>query len=257
MFDTKKFILNSKLSNFKKKIEETKTIVNKVMTQCYKPYIAWSGGKDSTALMYLITQDLGYKDILIFSQKDDCDFPDEKTYIENLTDLYHLNTEIVEPKESMWEYILKHKDLDNDIHKKTNEVTKIFFLKCIKQFIDKHNPDCVFMGLRNEESKARRINYYLKGDTYFTKYDESIMHCNPLSKWTATDVFSYMVTKHIPILPLYTKYNILKDAESLRKSWWIPTGEQIKRGWVLFIKKEYPELYRKLKAHFPEVASAC
>ena len=257
MFDERKYKLNAKLSSFKNKVEKSKKIIEEMMTKCKKPYIAWSGGKDSTALVYLITQEVGYNDILIFCEKDDCDFPDEKGYVQNLIQKYKLNCDIIEPEISMWNYIIQHKtDLDDDIHAKSNNITKKFFLECIKRFTDKHNPDGVFMGLRNQESKARFFNFIKKGAFYMTDYD-NLYHCNPLSKWTVNDVFSYMIINDIPILPVYKKVSSIRQAEEIRKSWWIPSGLQIQRGYVLFLRKEYPELYQKLKRHFPKVASAC
>lgn len=256
MFDTKKYILNSKLNTYKRRIEESQKIISETLDKVEKPYIAFSGGKDSTVLTHFITQKMGYKDILLFSQKDDCDFPEEKEYTENLIKIWNLNCEIVEPEESVWDYIISHKmSIDKDIHTHTHELTKKFFIECINKFIKKHNPDCVFMGLRNQESRARRMNYYIKGVTYSTKYD-NLIHCNPLSLWKVEDIFSYLITNDIPIMPIYKKANSIKEAEEIRIAWWLPSGIHISFGYVLFLRTEYPELYEKIRQYFPEIAGA-
>lgn len=255
MFDTSKYIINSKLKSYKYKVEESKKVIDEMFDMSKKPYIAWSGGKDSTALVYLITQDMGFKNTLIFCQKDDCDFPDEMDYVSGLIDKYKLNCDIIQPSESMWNYIVEHKvDLLNEIHKKSNDVTKKFFTECINKFLKKHTPDCAVMGLRKYESKARLFNFYKHKHLYHCKYD-NLLHCNPISNWTYTDVFSYMIEKDIPILPLYKKVDLLKGEDSIRKSWWIPSSTNVQLfGGVVFLKTHYPELYNKLREFFPEIA---
>ena len=254
MFNKRQYLKNAKLISFKDKVRYSKDLIHSVMDKIKNPYVAWSAGKDSTALMYIITQDCGYKDSLIFSEKDDCDFPDEKDYLLKLKQKYNLNLEIVEPKESMWEYLIKNKiDLQESIHKKQHEITKKFFIECIERFKSNHPEiDGYFMGLRNEESKYRLMNYAQRGEFYFKK-SEQLWVCNPLSKWSATDIFSYLLINKVPILSVYLKASNIRLAENIRKSWWMPAGSNIRYGGITFLKMEYPELFIKLIKAFPEL----
>jgi 3'-phosphoadenosine 5'-phosphosulfate sulfotransferase (PAPS reductase)/FAD synthetase len=219
------------------------------------PYITWSAGKDSTALVYLITQEMGHKDMLIFCQKDDCDYPGEKEYVLELIQKYSLNVEIVEPEESMWEYVCSNDiDLRYNIHAKSNIITKKFFLSCINRFMGAHPEiDGYFMGLRADESKSRSINYAKRGMLYYKKTDNKIV-CNPLSLWTVYDVFAYLVGNNVPILDVYLKTSCYQTAEKIRKAWWLPDiANKITEGGMLDLKVNYPELYFKLIRNKPEL----
>lgn len=260
MFDERKYRLNAKLSSFKKKVEKSKKIIEEMMDKCKKPYIAWSSGKDSTAMTYLILEEMGYK-LKLFSEKEDITFPDEIKYIKMMVKKYRWDVDIISPDISTWDLLLlpQNKDIFNKKHHTKlidkNGNKRNLFDECIKKFKEYYKPDGVFLGIRADESKARRIHIRKKGYTYHTKYDD-LYHCNPIAFWNSKDVFSYLISRSIPILPLYYK-TTTEQVERLRNGNWIPFGLSIQFGDVLFLRKEYPELHQKLKKHFPEVASAC
>jgi 3'-phosphoadenosine 5'-phosphosulfate sulfotransferase (PAPS reductase)/FAD synthetase len=256
MLDYNYYKLYSNLYSFKKKLDYSCNLITKVIKKSKTPYIAWSGGKDSTALMYLITQYLGYKDILVFCQKDDLDFPNEIDYINRLSKKYDLNLKLYTPLESVFDYIINNNIdvISKDIHDKSNIITKKFFLSLIKKFIKIYNPDTVFMGLRIEESGNRRMNYVVNGDSYYCKYDK-MGHCNPLSMWTTDDIFSFLIINNVEIFELYNTAITIKDADNIRKSWWLPTNYLIGDGQVRFIKENYPNLFNKLKENYPELSA--
>jgi 3'-phosphoadenosine 5'-phosphosulfate sulfotransferase (PAPS reductase)/FAD synthetase len=248
-YDEKLFLMNSKLNRFKRLVEKAKGIVHK-MFEVSNPYIAWSGGKDSTALVYLVTQDCGYKDTIVWTVFDDCDYPDLRQYMDMIVEKYNLVSMFYENEESVWDYLVKHKvDLrTEDVFQMSSYINKIFYEKYIYEFLNSHpGLSGLFMGLRTEESNARLWNFKTKSSLYYTNYD-SMWHCNPLSEWKLEDVFTYLLINNVPVFPLYKKEPVW-DLHDIRTDWWLPSGHAYEKQ-LFFLQKEYPELYKKFIRDF-------
>lgn len=61
--------------------------------------------------------------------------------------------------------------------------------------------DGVFLGLRAEESHARRMNLLVRGDDYARKDGQRI--ALPLGRWTGKDVWAYLAAHDLPWLRIY------------------------------------------------------
>lgn len=208
------------------------------------PYVAWSGGKDSTALVLMVRK---YANILAMSEKDDLDYPGEEKYIAEIAKRFNIRLQIVRPEISLFEWLLTQKDLqfDEDMHSRMATLSKEFFYALIDRFNEEGNYDGVFLGLRKYESKGRMMNRAVHGTTYQKKNGQWI--CNPLSDWTAMDVYAYLDSCGVE--PLYVYKH---DPENTRKSWFLP-GKNTRFGGWIFVKENYPEIYARMLRKFPEI----
>ena len=210
---------------------------------------AWSGGKDSTAMIALISEVCKDNDITpipAMSVKDDLDFPGEEKYISDIANRLSIPLTIIRPSFSLLEWIRDHSDdmlPGADIHGRSAELSKRGFYSLIeKRRIDK-NVHAVFLGLRKEESHHRLMNRAVRGWKYIKTNGQTVSQ--PICDWKGLDVYAYLKTHDIDLLPMYRCIRLHKEPWRVRKSWWLP-GASANRGQTVWLKTFYPSLYNKL-----------
>lgn len=176
------------MDSFKDKVKTSINIIKKVLNEYNKPYIAFSGGKDSTAMLHLVTEQK--KDIMTLHW----DFG--KYYIPR-----EIHKEIIKNAK------LINKNLRIETSPKYNELGKnainILGSEMLCKLVPslaKEGYDCSFIGLRIEESYKRKRR--IKAGKSLTKIKE----CWPLKDWSWLDVWGYIVSNNIPYLLYYDKY---------------------------------------------------
>jgi phosphoadenosine phosphosulfate reductase len=247
-FPVQEFFLNAELDAYKNKIQRSIEYIHKSFEITSDWYVAWSGGKDSTALAHLVTR--LYPETEVWSEKDDCDFPGELEYVNIIAGKYLFNLKLTY-NDSLWQAIQEQKiDICEDLHSRgTSFSDQFFYSEVAKQ--EKLHDGC-FLGLRDEESKARRLNTYMRSGLY--QKNNGKYTCNAIHHWSAVDVFSYLVSNEIPILDVYFKTKFIGHPTKIRKSWMLPS-HQASRGYCAWLRYYYPDVFEKLKTLHPEVKS--
>lgn len=244
-FPSAKYQLWARMPTYKRRVERAKAVIKEALDMGINWYVACSAGKDSTVLAHMVS--LLSPGIEVWSEKDCFDFPEEKEYIQALAAKYSWNLNIVTPQANLYEAIKKI-DVCEDLHSRGTEFSDNFFYRLIAEQEKRFNG--VFLGLRAEESNGRARNFRVRGHTYQRKNTK--WTCNPLSTWKADDIFAYLVSHEIPILPVYfcTKF-VDGDPGKIRKSWFLPSARAAE-GHCVWLKYYYPELFQKLASIAPE-----
>jgi len=232
---------------FLRRLDSARRVVLEELEHASNPMVAWSGGKDSTALAHLVVKECG-KDVLLKSIKDDMDIPGEEEYVRRYAAEWGARLDVAYPPGSPWEHLKEAASkgewkVDDDIHSASARLAKLFFYGILDDFNKGH--DVVFLGLRAEESKARRIVRLKRGRAYTLKNGRR--HCLPLADWNGLDVFAYLNRSGIEPMPCYKCCGLMHSREPwwLRVDWWVP-GEHSREGGVVWLRRYYPSLYRKL-----------
>jgi len=247
-FPAKEFMLNAELDSYLRNVERSIEYIHKAFEITSDWYVAWSGGKDSTALAHLVTR--LYPETEIWSEKDDCDFPGEYEYVKMVGEKYNFNLKITFC-DSLWQAIQDQKiDICEDLHSRGTAFSDQFFYSEVAKQEARH--DGCFLGLRDQESRGRRLNTYMRSAIYQKKNGKYI--CNAIHHWSAVDVFSYLVSHEIPILDVYFKTKFMGHPTKIRKSWMLPS-HQASQGYCSWLRYYYPEMFEQLKALHPEVKS--
>lgn len=220
-------------------------------------YVAWSAGKDSTALVCLVTEVIVGRTIRLrtkaMSVKDDLDFPGEEAYLKQIAEQYNIDLDIVRPEQSLQTLLGRldgEIDPSEDFHSRVSEFSRIAFYPLIEAY-QKNHGRAVFLGLRGEESKGRKMNAWLRGPIYERKDGGRI--CQPLSCWSGLDVFAYLFSRDIPILNIYKCCRFHENPSFVRKSWWLP-GSNTRHGGMVWLRTYWPELYNNLRQLLPDVS---
>jgi 3'-phosphoadenosine 5'-phosphosulfate sulfotransferase (PAPS reductase)/FAD synthetase len=146
------------------------------------------------------------------------------------------------------------KDLKENIQKKHTGVNFAYNVleKPRWKIMDKYEINGTILGLRKEESKMRRINFYIRGESYYNKRELSDI-LQPIAKWTVIDIFSYAYSENIPIHPVYArsrKYEL--DFKKVRVNN-LADINCYQYGRIHVNKLLYPNEYNKILNEFPEI----
>lgn len=248
-FPVERYILNAEMDCYKRHLDSARRHIDTAFKTADRWYVAWSGGKDSTALAHIVNS--MYPGTEIWSEKDDCDFPGEIEYVTSVAAKYNFNLNLCVPGMPLLDEALARQiDICEDIHSRGTEFSDRFFYSAVAA--QESLCDGVFLGLRAEESRARQKNAMMRGHIYRRKNKK--WTCCPLVWWTATDVFSYLVTNNIPILNIYFKTKFIGSPENIRKAWMLP-GASSRKGFCAWLRYYYPQQFQKLALAFPNIKS--
>ena len=245
-----KSLLRSELKSYKKKIVKAGKYIKEFLDETRAPYLSFSGGKDSTVVASLVTK--FYPDIpVIHIRNPELDIPENLANVKKIAENLNLNLEIIECKKDPWIILNKQNNLFKELNNSSSKLNKICFFEPLKMAVQKRNYDGHFMGLRAEESRARKMNFKYNGFIY--ERSNGMKVCCPINHLKGLDVFAYLFSNNIPIHSVYFKNDLGDPPERIRVGWWLPGEKTSKHGYCTWFKYYYPDLFNKLSIKFPEV----
>ena len=221
--------------------------------------VMWSGGKDSTALVHLACVDLGHR-LPVVSEKDDLDYPGEEEYVTGLASAWGLDLTVLRPDTSPRAWMAANAatlGAGDDLHSRAAGLSR----ECFYDLVERHaaTVDGVMLGLRQEESKGRAASRASHGTLYRKAHPyrpQGQWVSTPLADWTGRDVMAYLLSRDIPVLPVYRCLALAHAREPwrIRKSWWVP-GSHSRWGGAAWLRHYYPSLYQQLAAWMPDASA--
>src|SRR5437588_5354351 len=206
----------SELSHLDRLEAESIHILREVVAECERPVMLYSIGKDSSVMLHLALKafypsrppfPLLHVDTT-WKFREMIQFRDETVKRLQLNLLVHVNEDGVRRNINPF-------DSGSALH------TQVMKTEALKQALDKFEFDAAFGGARRDEEKSRakeRIFSFRNAQhawdpknqrpelwrLYNTRVrpKESI-RVFPLSNWTELDIWQYIMTENIPIVPLY------------------------------------------------------
>jgi len=220
------------------KINKSKAIISQMLSLCSNPYLALSFGKDSVVMLDLVRE-----------QKPDikCLFlKSEESFLmynyQELIDYYSdLNLEIVDT--------FRLTENNHEWTKARKAGNKDFMLP---QFFNGY--DGVFMGLRIEESKVRKITLInprnnevgLRIMKYKAGQRKDMHRCCPVADWTAFEVMTFAQEKGLKMLDAYQQGDHIRTTARL-------TGDAVRQNTLFWIQQTKPENWNALINMIPEL----
>lgn len=239
MISTSNTRLYAKLRLYRKRVLRARGVVAKALSVCKNPYVSFSTGKDSTCVMHLVLSVALDTPVIYFDA--DCAFPESIDLIEE-----YRNREIPVEK---W----RTEPLLDTFRRYGLEATRIEDLTMestvyepARRLRKERGYDCVFLGLRRDESRGRLMMAGKYGEIHYRKRDE-MFAANPILFWSEYDVWTYIHENELP-------YNKAYEYPGVdRISYWAGETMARKGRWVE-LKRHWPELYNRFAAEFPEVS---
>lgn len=237
------------------------------------PSVSWSGGKDSTAMTHLVCVEAGGRDVVeVVSEKDDLDFPGELDYVQGYAAAWGARLTVITPEVSPATWIAEAAARGeircfDDIRSQRAGLSKACFYGLMRE--NDHGRPLTFLGLRREESAirnhvaARSVMAAMRrrreggggprsGLTYWHK-GEGQWRCLPVAEFRSLDVYAYLASRGIEPLPVYRCVALMNadNPGGVRKSWWLP-GEQTANGGLVWLRRYWPSLFRRVVGWMPQ-----
>jgi 3'-phosphoadenosine 5'-phosphosulfate sulfotransferase (PAPS reductase)/FAD synthetase len=198
-----KFLLYSELDEHKDRIDEAKQIIKDAFDDYGKPYVAFSGGKDSTIMLHMALEcDPG---VVVYHWDFGQYFMPRDLEAETIEIAHKLGVANLITDTSKWYDIKKRRA--------TNVFFRIHFGPKQDQFVS-DGIDLALVGLRSQESKKRK---WKTSDGAF-KWNGKMTECYPIYKLTSRDVWAYIVSHDLPYCSHYDRYGALIGYEEVRLS---------------------------------------
>jgi len=237
-------LLHAKTLDFIQKVDDAHKIIQKALMIMEKPYLSFSGGKDSTVMLHLVLKHI--PDITVVYWDAGASFPDTEQLIKRVQKEWNIN--FIRYKTEPIMNVFRTYGIDHpDIEHKTMIAT---VYNPIHGLLKKHRFDGVFVGLRKEESFGRRQLIKHKGRVFWNN-TYKLIECLPVANFTVKDIWAYITFFNLPYNTVYDK-TTMQHRNEIRTSYWC--GESAREfGRWMWLKKNYPELYNKFASEFPEV----
>lgn len=175
---TEESFLYVRLNSYKRLLNRTHQFIKESLGKVVNPYVACSFGKDSNVMLHLVLCHKPNIPIVFLS------YPE--------TDLIDNYPEVI----SAWGNLNLYRLCVNaDILDEVNEKD------ILPAWAKKNGYDSAFVGLRRQESVARRITIAKYGP--FAKFLNEQTRICPLADWTTKDIAAYTVVNQLPVLNTY------------------------------------------------------
>jgi phosphoadenosine phosphosulfate reductase len=259
------------------KIERSRRLIAEGLSRSQRPIVAWSGGKDSTALLCLVREQK--PDVEVIYNNPGVEFPETHEFIEHLANKWHLNLHVSKPPRGAsfwsegrtWGWPIFGKGICLNVERASRTgnlrpqlsalerglVASGLRLSCRCAQSLRTSPgmalekslgcDLKFVGLRADESRARVRLWADHGDYFFVKRyyarGSGIWKNNPLACWTDADIWQFHALEDIPHCGLY-------DMGHTRNGCWT-CAMAIRHGQLGRLRSSHPELCEELVVHSP------
>ncbi len=190
---------------FNEKLVQTMGIVAKNLHENYgKAFVSWSGGKDSTLVLYFVRQ--LYPDIPVAWTNTGVEYPETIRFIHKLASEWNLNFfETKSTKMNFWQCAEKWGFPDGSKRGKSVDHCCYYLKeKPMLDLIRANGWQASFDGVTAVESRTRMFVARDKGTCSFNKHWK-IMKVHPILYWTPEEVFAFFESEGIPNNPLYSQ----------------------------------------------------
>lgn len=240
--------LASSLPSFQKRKGQALTRVEKHLSE-NGGYVAWSGGRDSTAVVALAREIDSRVPIVWFDSG--LEYPENRDYITRISKDFDLNLTVIKSvpdaltilrNSGAWDHSDRYSseyDLhDSLITSPANEAHLRFGAGELS-------------GLRAEESTGRRALLARNDGAYIRSNGTAV--CAPCWSWSSNDVRSAIADAQMPENPVYEKLAKLGAPLRAQRVGLVVDGNNPDHGRYTYLKNGWPTLWAELVSQLPRL----
>jgi 3'-phosphoadenosine 5'-phosphosulfate sulfotransferase (PAPS reductase)/FAD synthetase len=187
--------LHWRLPPMRARVNSAQRLVRALLRRTERPYVAYSGGKDSQCLVDIVLRIR--PEVQVVFHDEDWLPPGTLEVVEATEKHYGIHILRVRERRSADEFFAEFGTWPTC----SNPRPVDFEADTWGEIVGHYGFDGVAMGLRAEESTGRR--FALRKP--LRKTQDGLWHCSPLHDWSAPEVFAYLVGNELPIHPAYAQ----------------------------------------------------
>lgn len=221
--------------------------------EAHDSYLAFSGGKDSLAVLHLAHQLDPNIPVVFFD--GGLEFPETYTYLADLTETWNLNLDVIRSTRSALSIMIDNGSWNHHSHPTSH--TDLFtqlIEEPSRQAHTRHGHGRLW-GVRADESAGRRIMFTTainRGDTpgACTRTD-GIVTYNPTWHFTTHQIWAYLTRHNVPVNPVYAKLRHLGAPETMCRVSQIIDAAHLEHGRLVWLRRGWPDLFETLTQVLP------
>lgn len=225
-------------------------------------YAGVSGGKDSLALAWMLSQHQLGKHVKLAHAACELLTPGMTECAQECATRLGFELDVFdpdfEPRADVWDY------LPSISHLSREQACKELFRKCasgnmLVAYMYASGFTGAFSGMRSDESRGRRANTTFHGELYKVHSDGTWM-CNPISEWSARDVWAAVMLSGCRVPDhyrrLYERFGVSPESPQSRvDSLVVSDRVSAFNGAMSTARVLYPEMWRRIHAAAPTLAA--
>ena len=223
--------LHAKSKCFQYKLACARKIIKEAVSKTNQAYVALSGGKDST-VVYNLLREVFQNPPAVWSD-DEWWLPETKQYIERLQ-ISGLDVRQIRTTAWHTDWFTIAGDYDG-----------------IPAYAKTQDWRLVLLGLREEESSARRVHLRTLGALFFAQSD-NFWHCNPIWDWTWRDVWAYIISNGLDYNRAYDRLEEIGVEPEYQRIGPFAVERALNYGQLAILKRGWPDLFNRFASKHPE-----
>lgn len=232
----------AQMPEHKTKLASARRIVAEALAISTSWYVAFSTGKDSTAVLALVREQA--PETVAQHSRHQWMLPESVAYLASVPGVRQV----------------AYQDFDGttwaqrwDSQAAAEEVGAIWL--AADQVATRGAPeDGVFLGLRAEESAARKVHLRALGVLHRNQ-ETGKWQCNPIAWWTVQDVWAYIVSNGVPYNTAYDRLSEIGVLLMQQRIGPLAVERVLGYGQLATLKRGWPDLYNCYVARYPEASA--
>lgn len=228
-------LLRFRLPSFQRRVATALRLVEAWLVTCRRPYVAFSGGKDSLVTLALVQRVAGVAVPAVWSD-DELEFPEQAPYVPAACAALGVPLLVVcsHTQHGGW-----FRSWSDQPYWRAPLPDAIWTgAEYSDRWLAEQGYDGTALGLRRQESARRRT--YLTGRHRLYQTVAGAWRCHPLAGWTTDEVYALIAGWALPVNPVYDRLTAIGVPRERQRVGPLPLspGSELGRGW--------PDLYAGL-----------
>lgn len=245
-------------------------LVDRIAThlEAHDGYVAFSGGKDSTAALHLARQADPAVPVVWFDSG--LEYPETSTYVTDLADKWSLNLTVIHPRIGLLE-LLQGCGAWNRTGptRAAPDLHHALIVEPSRRAHDQFGAGEI-LGVRAAESSVRTLHFrnaLARASSPAQSRDEAraahggvvarrdgTVAFSPLWDWTTPQAHEYLAAHRVPLNPVYDKFARLGVPEHEQRLTHLIDGSYLERGRATWLRQGWPTIFDQLVEVLPRLA---
>ena len=217
-------------------------------------FVAWSGGKDSTAAALLAVEHWG-ADFPVVAFRCGMEFPETIAYQDDLAAARGWSFHVLQVGDYLSEMVRSGAWDHNAVADPTQSPDWSFHTRITgpAEIAHEHFGPLMVWGIRSDESKKRRMMLGSHGRQGVVHRRDGTTTCAPLQRWTARDVWAAHAHYGVSWNPVYDRLEALGVPEVSQRVDVMVGANGAGQGRMGWLAMGWPEEFRRLAAVLPRM----
>lgn len=222
--------LHARTAEFRRKVEQAERIVGEWVEAAGPVAVAFSGGKDSTALLHLVRQ--RQPEAPAVFADDEWHLPETEALLAETPGLVRIVRRLYH-----CEWFTAWVDVDGPEGGSKN------------RWALENDYAGMGIGLRADENARRRTHLRALGTCFRTK--QGLWQCYPLAWWSWRDVWAYIVSRDVPYNRAYDVLERIGVEPERQRIGPFATERALGYGQLAILKRGWPALFNEFAERYP------